>query len=148
MGSDLPKIIKFPELGPDIGLQFRFKDCLRLQEEFGDQWIDGAHKALSVYNAKTMERYLSVGGKKDGEPYPIEIESVVEKLGWEEVANRILDALCWSVRRKSFKEHQEEMVKVFLDGQAGTDRPQPHPENSSRKSEGKATDQDFSGEVL
>jgi hypothetical protein len=145
MSSDLPKIVMFPELGPDIGVQFLFKDCVRLQDEFGDNWLDEGFKKLSSYRAPVMGSFLSAGGKKGGNPHEIDLETLVNKLGWEEVASRIMDAICWSVRRKSFKDHQEEMLKAAF----GDDvPPQKRPATSSRKSGERATEQDFSGHLL
>lgn len=143
-GSDLPKIVIFPELGSDIGVQFLFKDCVKLQDEFGDGWLDDGFKKIASYRASVMQVFLDAGAKKDGKPHKLELEDLVNKLGWEEVASRLMDALCWSIRRKSFKDHQAEMLEAAL----GVNPPPKSPSTSSQTSEEGDTEQDFNRQLL
>lgn len=104
------KTIMFPELGSDIGIRIGFKQCEALQNEIGEDWASKASERIQALDIEFLKRILATSGKKGNEPFEIDAEAAIEKIGIVEVANRALDSLCWIIRNKSLADYQAEIL--------------------------------------
>lgn len=117
MDQATKRFVPFEEAGEGVTLLFNFKDCKTLQNHLGDGWFNGAPERIDRYDTEWIERYLLVGGKKDGKAHPIKLEEL-ENVTMAEIATKILDALFLSVHGLGFADYQIKIMKAIADAQA------------------------------
>src|SRR3990167_5337401 len=104
MSEQAIRHVPFPEAGEGVELFFRTRDFLELQKKFGADYIVGAQERIDKTDIEFIEACLKLGGKKEGNPFPISID-VLDQITMHVVEKRILDGLFLRLTGKTFDEH-------------------------------------------
>ncbi len=114
----------FQEAGDGVVLCFRNSDLKQLETELGEKFFSDIFENQMTMSFAAMELYLEKGVKKKGEPYVIP-EKVIDKIPVMDVMEKIVDALCLSMRGKSMKDYIKELTDSFAAAVERGDPPNP-----------------------
>lgn len=135
MTGDLRGKVEFPEAGEDYSLRFRVADLLKLQTKYGDDWFNKTVERLMLHDLLVCDECIKVGIKKNDqslppkEQYP-QIADICEQFPYIEVANRVLDALFYSIYGTSKAVQFENILKDGLLKAGKAANPQDGPEST------------------
>lgn len=108
--------------GEGIVLKFRHSDLKKIEADrkaagvpsFFNEFVERA--LAGTVDFDLMDLYVAHGAKgPDGNPIFIP-ESIMDEIPVHDIQELLFDALCWSMKGKSAKEHVDEIMGAFANG--------------------------------
>lgn len=98
--------VAIPEAGKDCFLRFSNDAMERLYSEYGEQYVDDVIRKIGAANPQTFKVVLEC--MLEGEA---NIDDRPWGMSWNDLNERILDAVFLSLHNRTFKEHQDFLAK-------------------------------------
>lgn len=114
-----------PEAGEGVTLRVTNSALVKLQAEFGDDFVFQAYERVTKFDAKFIVAVFVAAAHKDGKPGLLKAEDV-DHIPVDELGLAVLDALYLAVFGRRF-EDQVRHAEIMRH-KAQTDSPTPSPE--------------------
>lgn len=123
----------FPEAGEGVILRYRNSDLKQIEAEHGPEWFQSMIDTFlrGIPSITFILGMVQYGAKKGGVPYEVP-EDILDDIPVHDLADKIFDAACLSMKGLPAKEYLEETFARHAEMEAkGEDPSPPSPDTTS-----------------